>query len=50
MIIIGALGLSAIGADLGPWYMITCLAMIALGVVGTIYLPGDKDDEVVRAH
>jgi len=49
MIILGALGLTAIGADLGPWYMITCLCMMGVGTVGTIFLPGDKEDEVRRA-
>lgn len=49
MIIIGAIGLVSIGADLGPWYMVICLLMICLGVLGTIYLPGNKEDESVRA-
>lgn len=46
MIIIGGLALAAIGGDLGWWFVITCILMIVLGVVGTVYLPGNKEDEV----
>lgn len=49
MIIIGTVALVGVGADLGPWYLISCVSCIGLGVVGTIYLPGNPSEEVQRA-